>query len=358
MTFAFTADQLALAEVVDGVLARHAGAAALRAAAGGDGEVRDVIWRQLAEIDVCSLTVPERAGGLGLGPIELVAVLEAAGRHAAPVPLAATIGGFVPLVVAAGEGGGAGDVVLARVVAGARATFALDPDRAAGLPRWRDGRLTGTVDGILDADRVELVAVPVRGSDDRPLLIVAAPDALGIVTTPAMDEVSAIGRIAADGLVVDGAIELPGDPSPAIDVLLLAAGAELVGLSATLVSLSVEHARNRVQFGKPIGAFEAVKHRIVDAHLGVERARSLVRQAAVLAAAADAEAGVVAHLAKAAASEAAGEAARMAVQVHGGIGITHEHDVSLLYLRARTLAALLGGADDHYAAAATAHLAG
>src|ERR1700754_4806456 len=98
MTFAFTADQLALAEVVDGVLARHAGAAALRAAAGGDGEVRAVIWRQLAEIDVCSLTVPERAGGLGLGPVELVAVLEAAGQHAAPVPLASTIGGFVPLV--------------------------------------------------------------------------------------------------------------------------------------------------------------------------------------------------------------------------------------------------------------------
>jgi alkylation response protein AidB-like acyl-CoA dehydrogenase len=356
MTFAFTADQLALAEVVDGVLARHAGAAALRAAAAGR-EVRDGIWRQLVEIDVCSLTVPDRAGGMGLGPVELVAVLEAAGQHAAPVPLASTIGGFVPLVVAAGDGTAAGDAVLERVVAGARATIALDPDHAAELPRWHDGRLSGTVDGVPDADQVELVAVPVRGSDDRRMLIVAAPAALGVEMTPAMDEVSAVGRIVADGLVVEGAIELLGDPSPATGVVLLAAGAELVGLGAKLVSLSVEHARNRVQFGKPIGVFQSVKHRIVDAHLGVERARSLVREAAVLAAAADDEARVVTHLAKAAAGEAASEAARMAVQVHGGIGITHEHDVSLLYLRARTLAALLGGADDHYAAAATARLA-
>jgi alkylation response protein AidB-like acyl-CoA dehydrogenase len=171
-----------------------------------------------------------------------------------------------------------------------------------------------------------------------------------------MDPAAKVGRLEADGLPLSGAVLLPGDPGPGLALACTSAAAELVGLAAELVARSVAHAGERVQFGRPIGAFQAVKHQIVDAHVAVERARSLVRHAAVLAAAGDPEAPTAARLAKAAAGEAASGAARTGVQVHGGIGITEEHDVSRLYLRARQLSALLGGADGHYVAVARARL--
>jgi alkylation response protein AidB-like acyl-CoA dehydrogenase len=141
---------------------------------------------------------------------------------------------------------------------------------------------------------------------------------------------------------------LEGDPRPALPVAWIAAAAELVGLATELLDRAVEHASTRVQFSQPIGSFQAVKHRLVDTLLAVERARSLTRYAALRVTEDGEDAARAGHRAKAAASEAASIAARTAVQVHGGIGITAEHDVSLLYLRARQLSMLLGGPDEHY----------
>ena len=123
----------------------------------------------------------------------------------------------------------------------------------------------------------------------------------------------------------------------------IAAAGELVGLAAELLDRSVEHAQTRVQFSRPIGSFQAVKHRLVDALLMIERARSLTRYAALAVAEGREDVILAGHRAKAAASEAASATARTAVQVHGGVGITAEHDISLLYLRARQLSMLLGG---------------
>ena len=148
--------------------------------------------------------------------------------------------------------------------------------------------------------------------------------------------------------MLTGNSPLPGDG--------LASGLELVGLSTSWSHSRWSYARDRMQFGKPIGSFQGVKHQLADAHLAVERARSLTMYAAGLCSAPDALGTPVAqraaHHAKAAASEGGSKAARVAVQMHGGVGITREHDVSLMYLRARQLTALFGGPDAHYAKAA------
>ena len=134
-------------------------------------------------------------------------------------------------------------------------------------------------------------------------------------------------------------------------VAFTTAAAELVGTAARMLDLAVEYAGERRQFGVPIGSFQGVKHRLADALLTLERARSLTYRAAVECAGDDPAAKLrAAHMAKAAASDAATEVGRSAVQVHGGIGITSEADVSLLYLRARQGSMQLGGRDAHYAA--------
>jgi alkylation response protein AidB-like acyl-CoA dehydrogenase len=118
-----------------------------------------------------------------------------------------------------------------------------------------------------------------------------------------------------------------------------------------MLDLAVDYAGERRQFGVPIGSFQGVKHRLADALLTLERARSLTYRAAVECAGDDPAAKLrAAHMAKAAASDAATEVGRAAVQVHGGIGITAEADISLLYLRARQGSMQLGGRDAHYAA--------
>jgi alkylation response protein AidB-like acyl-CoA dehydrogenase len=169
-----------------------------------------------------------------------------------------------------------------------------------------------------------------------------------------MDPTSAVGALDVAAHDIGDSVVLEGDPRPALPVAWIAAAAELVGLATELLDRSVEHARTRVQFSRPVGSFQAVKHRLVDTLLGIERARSLTRYAALRVSEDREDAVRAGHRAKAAASEAASVAARTAVQVHGGIGITAENDVSLLYLHARQLSMLLGGPDEHYACACLA----
>lgn len=356
MPFSFEPEQRAFAETVTDTLTRHCPISVVRAAADDPDAWRDV-WGHLVELDLPGLLVPEQAGGLGLSPVEMVAIVEAAGRFAAPVPLTTTVGAFAALVVAAGDGTTSATAMLERILAGTPATVAL-PFEHSGAPLvvLRGHRITGTRSGIPDASRAGLVAMPVlREEDDRVVLLVGEPSDLGVRASPAMDAASPVGSLQVTDHDIGPSTILDGDPRRGYPVACTAAAAELVGIAAELVDRTVQYARERIQFGQPIGAFQAVKHRLVDAHVAVERARSLTRYAALVTSqGTGATATLAGHRAKAAASEAASGAARAAVQIHGGVGVTAEHDVSVLYVRARQLSALLGGPDFHYARAAVA----
>jgi alkylation response protein AidB-like acyl-CoA dehydrogenase len=318
----------------------------------GDAQEEKDLWPELLALDLPALLVPEELDGLGLSAVDMVAVLEAAGRFALPVPLAMTIGPFTAALVAADGDDGAAREILRQVLAGATGTLAPThscPDSPRDPAATLDGlRLSVEPVVVPDAD-ADLVAVPaVRAGSGELVLVVGSPQELGVTARTGMDGTSPVGALELIDHDISGATVLRYDPHAVLPVAWIAAAAELVGLAVELLDRSVAYARDRVQFGQPIGHFQGVKHRLVDVHLLIERARSLTMYAALAVAEQRDDVVRAGHRAKAAASEAASAAARAAVQVHGGSGITAEEGVSGLYLRARQKSMLLGGADDHY----------
>lgn len=357
MPFRFDEDQGALAEGVESLLEGKATGAYARAVIEGEADWLD-LWEAIAELGIPGMAVPEERGGLGLGPVELTAICERAGRYLAPGPLVATAGGFVPTAGAAGGEAAAG---LERIADGARATLALIEPSSPGALELRDGRLLASAVPVPDATRVELIGFVVAGEDGERSLAVLPADAVQVEPVEAFDRTRPLALVSVEGAEAAVAPLPRGEAD--LSVAYTTAAAELVGLAARMLELSVKHAQEREQFGTPIGSFQGVKHRLADAFVELERARSLTYRAAVLCAAADPDPAAVAaelraaHMAKAAASDAATEVGRAAVQVHGGVGITVEHDVSLFYLRARQASMQLGGRDFHYAAIAAQALA-
>jgi alkylation response protein AidB-like acyl-CoA dehydrogenase len=324
----------------------------------GGAEASKELWAELLALDLPSLLVPEELDGLGLSPIDMIAVLEAAGRFALPVPLAMTIGPFTAALVAADTSDPTVRELISNVLQGTTGTLApthSSPDSPEPPSANLDAdRLTVARVVVPDAD-ADLVAVPaLRLGTQELVLIVASPRELGVTAAEGMDGTSPVGILELSDHPIPGAALLRYDAHAVLPVAWIAAAAELVGLAVELLDRSVAYARDRVQFGQPIGAFQAVKHRLVDVHLEIERARSLTMYAAFALAEKRPDVVRAAHRSKAAASEAASAAARAAVQVHGGSGITAEEAVSGLYLRARQKSMLLGGHDEHYEAARTA----
>lgn len=342
MPFRFDEDQTALAEGVESLLLGRAKGDYARAVAAGEADWRD-LWEAVSELGIPAIAIPEEAGGLGLGPIELVAVCERVGRHLVPAPVVATAGAFVPTAVAAGEPAAP---FLEQVAGGAAATLAYVDASDPATIELRDGKLVASEVPIPDFERVELIGFVVGDA----LAIVAAAD-LESTAVEGFDGLRPLALVSTPAAgVAATVIPLPNGLAD-LAVAFTTAAAELVGTAARMLDLAVEYAGERRQFGVPIGSFQGVKHRLADALVTLERARSLTYRAAVECAGDDPVAKLrAAHMAKAAASDAATEVGRSAVQVHGGIGITSEADVSLLYLRARQGSMQLGGRDAHYAA--------
>lgn len=379
MAFRFDEDQAALAEGVEDLLLGRAKGDYARAVADGEADWHD-LWDAVAELGIPAMAAPEEAGGLGLGPIELVAVCERVGRHLAPTPIVATAGGFVPTAVAAlgggsgvdggtaqvagtdgtptagggsaetarvgGDSSGIGAALTAVAESGAAATLAWVDATDPATIELRDGKLYASAVPVADAERVGWIGFVVIDGDAATLAVLPAAE-VTIESVEGMDRTHPLGLVSVDG--VEAAIAPLPNGLADLAVAFATAAAELVGIAARMLELSVEHARERRQFGVPIGSFQGVKHRLADALVELERARSLTYRAAVACAGDDPGAALrAARMAKAAASDAATEVGRSAVQVHGGIGITVEADVSLLYMRARQASMQLGGRDAHY----------
>lgn len=270
--------------------------------------------------------------------VEHCLFLEEAGAALAPEPYFATSALFLPLLRAAGhelaEAAAAGEVAGTVAVAGADGVW-----RPSGDP---------VRTFVPAADRVDHVAVVLADGS----VTVTAPDAVTIREVETLDATRRVFEL-------DVPPERGPGWSPAVglgpDVLervvrraTVALAAELVGVSRWLLQTSVAYARERVQFDRPIGSFQAVQHKLVDMALDHERAAAAVAYAAMAVDADDPDAGRAAHVAKAAAGAAARHAARDGLQVHGGIGYTWEHDLHLYLRRAYAADALLGSSSWHH----------
>ncbi|GII05026.1 acyl-CoA dehydrogenase family protein [Planobispora takensis] len=346
MKFVLDAEQRLFGETLDKLLAGAGTPGAVRAWAAGQPGPGLALWRSLAGAGVFALAVPESAGGAGPLPVELVTAFHELGRHAAPGPLAETVAAAVLLDRL---GGG----TAARGSPGSRgpgtAGSGEDRDRglagsAAGwLPRIAEGgavvslALPPAVPYALDADVADLVLV-VDGDELRE----AAP---GTAMT-SLDPARRLFPVTAGAVLASGP-QVRRAAAAACDMGALACAAQSVGVGRRLLEVTVEYAAARRQFGRPIGEFQAVKHHLAGVLVDLEYARPLVHGAALSYGSPDFPREVSA--AKAAASEAAYAAARIALQVHGAIGYTDEYDASLWIRKARALYSAWGSPAGHRA---------
>jgi alkylation response protein AidB-like acyl-CoA dehydrogenase len=322
MRFLPTSDQQAMAETVRDALAKECTPEVLRNA-GDTGRDRR-IWGALASIGVFGLTVPEKAGGLGLDQRDAVGVFQEIGRAAVPGPIAEAFAAS-QLLAPFAEEAPASDW-LSRIAAG-------DAVVSIGL---------GTAPLVESADQADLLILQ-HGTD---LHAVPAAD----TRAQRADSVDANRRLFTvewqprqQTLLTAGAEALES----VRDHLLLATSAQLVGLGRKLLDLAVRHVSVREQFGRPLGTLQAVQHRLADVAVGIEFADPVVARAACSLAVDAPSAARDAAMAKVFASEAAERAAYSGLQVHGAIGYTREHDFHLYALRAWALALAHGDARRH-----------
>jgi len=348
MHFAFTEQQLEFRDAVRQVLAKECTTDAVRAAYDAP-LARSPRWATLADLGVAGLTVPEPHGGLGLGLVDLVPLVEEAGRVALPEPLATTTGIAAPLLADLDAAG----------TADARIGPWLDGVAAGDLAvAVADGRWPGAP--VAGADGADLLLLVAYGADGRELHGVDA-SSVTVTPVPSLDPTRRLGAPvwapSPDTVLVSGdraEAHLATTGARAAVVT----GAELLGLADAMISLTAAYAKDRHQFGVPIGSFQAVKHLLAGAQVLLEFARPVVYGAAWALDTGSPDASRAASVAKAYASDAATEAARVSLQVHGAIGYTWECDLHLFLKRTWALAEAWGSADDHRARLLDSLLAG
>jgi alkylation response protein AidB-like acyl-CoA dehydrogenase len=330
MHFGFDDDQLAFRDAVRDLLDKECPPAAVRAAWDAPpGALDRGVWDRLSEMGVPATLVPEAADGLGLDERSLVLVLEEAGRAALPHPLVETAAIAVPLV-AGPVASVAGAAELGRAVAGADALGMVATD--LGGPH---------VACAADADR--LLLHDARGGG----LHIVDPGAA--VLTP-VDTVDGARRAATvDWQPTPGTLvtDDPAAVARAFDRGAFGTAAVLVGLGQRMLDLTVAYVTERRQFGVPVGSFQAVKHHLADALKELAFARPAVHRAAHSLATGDPAHARDVSMAKAMASDAARLVGRQALQCHGAIGYTVEHDLHLYLKRTWALAAAWGDAAWH-----------
>ncbi|GAA3101936.1 acyl-CoA dehydrogenase family protein [Streptomyces rectiviolaceus] len=318
MRFLLDDEQREFARSLDAMLTAADTPAAARAWATGDHAPGRVVWGRLADAGVFALAVPVEYEGVGLLPVEVAVAFVELGRHAVPGPVVETVaaGALLTRLAELGEAAPA-KRLLPPVASGEAVTtltlpqggpYALDAD-AATL------RLTAT-DG-------ELRLASAHARVERSL-----------------DPVRRLARLRPGGELLASGPSVTEASRWAADWASLATAAQALGVGLALLDKTVAYVKQRTQFGTPIGAFQAVKHRLADVLIGLEFARPLLYGAALTLDTADVAA------AKAAASEAAYGAARAALQLHGAIGYTAEYDLSLWLTKARALRTAWGSPGD------------
>jgi alkylation response protein AidB-like acyl-CoA dehydrogenase len=368
MRFAFTEDQEALREAARGFLADHSSAAQVRAAMQTETGYDAAVWRRIgAELGWTAILVPEAYGGLGLGYVELVALVEEMGAALLCAPFFSTIC-MATNVLLLGANEAQRQQYLPEIAAGATtATVAwTEPNGrwdAAGIQLGAEQRgatvvLNGTKTFVIDGHTAELLIVAARraGSGPDGICLFAVPaDTPGIERRllPTMDQTRKQAEIGFHDVAVPetALIGRAGEGWPilssALDLAAVALAAEQLGGAQRCLDMTVDYAKQRVQFGRPIGSFQAIKHKCADMLLRVESARSASYYAGWAASVQDPELPVLASLAKAYCSDAYFHCAAEALQIHGGVGFSWEYDVHLYFKRAKSSETLLGDATYH-----------
>ena len=352
MDFDLSEDQLALRKAAATLLDAVASPERVRAVAAEGEHFDGDLWAAMAEQGWLSVDTPADDGGLGLGLVEVAVLSEELGRHLAPVPFAGT-----NLALGALRGGPRHELLdgveLAQWgerLASGDAVGALVWSSAADGPRATERAgtwvVSGRTDPVVYAPRAD-VLVTCAATDRGQLLFALAPSAgRRPRSEPAMDRTRSIARLE---LHDEPAVCIGGadDVEAVIDRAAAVLSAEMLGAADHVLQMTVSYAKDRVQFGRPIGSFQAVKHRCADMLVDVEGMRSAAYYAAWAVGAGDPDASTAASAAKVWCSDASRRVMASALQVHGGIGFTWEHDLHLYLKRAQLDQVSFGDARYH-----------
>ena len=309
MRFALEPEQRDFAASIDAALGAANVPAAVRAWARGDTAPGHAVWERLADLGVTALAVPESFDGLGAHPVDLVVACERLGRWCVPGPVTESIA-VAPILLA-------GDARSSALASGELiATVALPP----------------VVPWAVDADSAGLVLLAGEG---------AVSDAVAGEAHQSVDPARRLFTVTADGP------SRPADVARAFEFGALATAAQLIGAGQAMLDMTVDYTKQRSQFGRLIGSYQAIKHKLADVHIALELARPLLYGAALTVGESSAHTARDVSAAKAAAADAALLSARAALQAHGAIGYTTEHDLSQWLLRVQALRSAWGDPTFH-----------
>ena len=364
MNFSFTDEQCMLRDTAEAFLAAVSDSAAVRRAMVSPDGFDSDLWQRLCdEMYWQGILVPESCDGLDLGMVEMAIAFEQLGRRLTPSPLFASALSTIALRTL--EASPARDELLAAVARGEKISLA----HTAARDDWdtvsveaTDGGSGWTLSGearfVSCGSAAHHLLVAAR-CDQRELLFLVDPsaEAVTLVKTPTMDQTRPMAALRLDGVSLPPTGLLSEDWSQGrrntLNIGRILVGAEQVGCAQESLDSSVAYVGERVQFGRTIASYQAIKHKAADMMLKVESARSLLYFAACVAddwlagAASDGELAEAASMLASSAGDAAFFCAGCGIQLHGGVGITEEYDIQLYFKRARAMESYLGRPDEH-----------
>jgi alkylation response protein AidB-like acyl-CoA dehydrogenase len=373
MELEFTTDQDELRDSIRAVLARESPIALARRIFESDDRPTE-LWKTMTELGWPALTVAEADGGLGLGMLEAGILAEELGRVIAPGALLPTVTQFLPAVREIGTPaqrarflGGVATGEIQGTLAVAEDGGSYDPARVRTTVAFANGDvvLTGEKRFVMEGDAVDELVVVARiegtEGDDGVRAVVVPVAAVRTTLVHALDQSRRLAHVHLDGVRVerDRVLGAPDAHSSAaglrraIEEATVALALEIVGTAQTIFDITLEYAKQREQFGVPIGSFQAIKHKFADMMISLERARATGYFAALTIAEDDARRTTAASVAKAAAGDCQRLLAKEGIQIHGGIGYTWEHDMHLYVKRMKSSEPLFGTSSAHRARIAT-----
>jgi alkylation response protein AidB-like acyl-CoA dehydrogenase len=310
MKFDLDEQQRDFAASIDAALGAADVPAAVRAWSAGDTGPGRKVWSTLADLGVTALLVSEEYDGIGAHPVDLVVAGERLGYWGVPGPLAESIAAAPILLAGDGErsaGLASGELIV-----------------TVAAPPWQPRAVNADFAGLILA-----------ATDGQVSVAAAADSHASVDPSRQLFDVTSTGE------------SWSADVDRALEFAALATAAQLVGAGQAMLDQSVAYAKQRSQFGRLIGSYQAIKHKLADVHIALELARPLVYGAALSIGTGSSDTGRDVSAAKAAAAEAALQSARSALQTHGAIGFTQEHDLSLLLLRVQALRSAWGDPTAH-----------
>jgi len=361
MNFAFSDEQEELRKVVRQFLENKSPETAVREQMDTETGYDPAVWSQMAEqLGLQGLAIPEEFGGSGFGFIELVVIFEEMGRSLLCAPYFSTVALATQALLHAGDddakaahlpGIASGETIATVAFTEANGKWDESGIEATATESGDGWTISGEKMFVLDGHTADLIIVAAKTGAGTSLFTVAG-DASGLTreALPTMDQTRKQARLTFDGtpaqlLGTDGGGWATLER--VLDLAVVALAAEQVGGAQFCLEMAVQYAKDRVQFGRPIGSFQAIKHKCADMLLEVESAKSAAYYAGWCASELNDELPSVASLAKAYCSEAYFHATAENIQIHGGIGFTWEHPAHLYFKRAKSSELLFGDPTYH-----------